>query len=152
MSEEQAVVEGVYPAWGKTPRFGAGRMVVTEKIDGTNGLISIDVDGPGLRAGSRNRWLDPTQPKADNYGFAAWCEANKDELVKLGRGRYYGEWWGCGIGKRGYHASARFFSLFNTARPAETLPSCVLQVPVLYAGAYDPRGPGSMLGGPARER
>jgi hypothetical protein len=111
-------------------------MVVTEKIDGTNAQIAIDdlPDGTRrVRAGSRTRWIAPEQ---DNFGFARWVKDHEEELKKLGRGRHYGEWWGLGIG-RGYGQTTKRFSLFNTARPKETLPECCEQVPVLYTGPLD---------------
>ena len=41
-------------------------IVVTEKIDGTNGLIAIGEDGE-FQVGSRNQWITPEN---DNFGFA----------------------------------------------------------------------------------
>lgn len=105
-------------------------VLVTEKLDGTNAQIFIcepppgfDIDDPvtcgiwlrkGLliRAGSRNRWITPTN---DNYGFAKWVLENADELVKLGPGRHFGEWWGFGI-QRGYGLKEKRFSLFDVHR------------------------------------
>ena len=86
-------------------------IVVTEKLDGTNAQIYIGEDG-SIRAGSRNRWITPND---DNYGFARWCWDNKDELVKLGPGRHFGEWWGNGIQRR-YGLAEKRFSLFNVGR------------------------------------
>lgn len=107
---------------------------VTEKIDGTNAQVFIGEDGT-IKAGSRNRWITPTD---DNFGFAAWVEANRDELLKLGPGRHYGEWWGHGI-QRGYSLpkGERRFSLFNVARwSANPVPSCCHVVPELYRGLF----------------
>jgi hypothetical protein len=84
---------------------------VTEKVDGTNGLVSVGEDGL-VRAGSRNRWLTVSD---DNFGFAAWVEANADEIRKLGPGNHYGEWYGRGI-QRGYGLFDRRFALFNVRR------------------------------------
>lgn len=108
------------------------RVVVTEKIDGTNAQICIvkykadeDVDTDGcidawmeddhmffMYAGSRNKWIFPSN---DNYGFAKWAQANRKELRQLGVGQHFGEWWGKGI-QRNYGLEARRFSLFNTIR------------------------------------
>ena len=74
----------------KIPRLHK-ECVVTEKIDGTNGLIYITDDGD-MFIGSRNRWLSED---ADNFGFHRWASENKSELMKLGVGRHHGEWWGC---------------------------------------------------------
>jgi hypothetical protein len=145
--------------------------VITEKIDGTNACICI---GPGskvthplaiatwrneeeqtdyvMMAGSRTRWITVAD---DNFGFARWAEANVLELIKLGAGRHFGEWWGQGI-QRNYGLKEKRFSLFNTIRwclhgniPAsipcgdprivkvqDVLPSCVGLVPELYRGQF----------------
>lgn len=127
-------------------------MIVTEKIDGTNAQIFIGEDGT-LRAGSRTRWITPAD---DNFGFAAWVEQNRDELLKLGPGRHFGEWWGAGI-QRGYGLKEKRFSLFNAGRWAahdqplmpissqdpraepkwqERPPACCGVVPVLIQGTF----------------
>ena len=126
-------------------------VLVTEKIDGTNGQIYIAETGE-VCAGSRNRWITPGD---DNYGFARWVEQNKEELRKLGPGRHFGEWWGLGI-QRGYNLSERRFSLFNAMRwhragedanlypvgphgevkETEPAPECCHVVPVLYFGTF----------------
>lgn len=146
-------------------------MIVTEKIDGTNGQICIEdlegytpeivgghvysKDGLAIWAGSRSRWLTP---EADNFGFAKWAKEHGEELLGLGIGRHYGEWWGSGI-NRGYGLpkGEKRFSLFNTVRwclhdqepqPIPTqdprvtktqdrLPACCGLVPVLYRGNFD---------------
>lgn len=147
--------------------------VISEKIDGTNAQIFIELasdaqkaghlEGPFftvcgdfvLAAGSRNRWITPTD---DNYSFARWVLTNQDELVKLGPGRHFGEWWGSGI-QRGYGLAKgeKVFSLFNTLRWHEAgqqpkripsgdpriekftteLPACCRLVPELYRGNFD---------------
>ncbi len=106
--------------------------LITEKIDGTNASVYIEpkpVIGSDISkvtaitadfliyAGSRTRWITPDD---DNFGFAAWVRANSDELVKLGAGHHFGEWWGSGI-QRGYgfKNGERFFSLFNALRWVE---------------------------------
>lgn len=122
-----------FEAFPKIPRLSR-YCVITEKIDGTNAQIYIGDNGE-FAAGSRNRWITPEQ---DNYGFANWAYRNKDELLKLGPGRHYGEWWGVGI-QRNYGLSERRFSLFNTGRwsaPDVELPRCVSLVPVLYTGIF----------------
>lgn len=109
-------------------------MVITEKIDGTNGLIAIGDDGE-FQVGSRNRWITPQN---DNMGFARWAYENKDELMGLGVGFHYGEWWGQGI-QRGYGLKEKRFSLFNTSRWADdgVRPACCYVVPTLYVGDFD---------------
>lgn len=123
----------VFKPWPKTPRFSA-HCIITEKIDGTNGQISICEDGR-IFVGSRNRWLSGETKQSDNFGFYAWVMANETEIRKLGVGRHFGEWYGQGIG-RTYGLTDRRFALFNTRRPKESLPACVGQVPILYEGPY----------------
>lgn len=129
--------------------------VITEKLDGTNAQVFIvpfeerdqhsamqdkfmagshDNQHFLIAAGSRNRWITPDD---DNYGFAGWVKRNANELVRLGPGRHYGEWWGNGI-QRGYGLKEKRFSLFNVHRwedPANR-PECVGCVPVLYRGMF----------------
>ena len=130
---EQTTVEQ-FPAFEKIPRWNRD-IIVTEKIDGTNALIWIGDDGVTMRAGSRSRWIAPGN---DNFGFAAWVEANRAELLKLGPGHHYGEWWGAGI-QRTYGLKEKRFSLFNATRWAapESRPACVGVVPILYQGAMN---------------
>lgn len=119
-------------------------IIVTEKIDGTNAQIYIDGDG-NIIAGSRNRWLTPDD---DNFGFSRWVESHHADLLALGPGRHYGEWWGCGI-NRGYHLAERRFSLFNTSRWADDAarPACCHVVPVLYRGPFLTEMVDACLGG-----
>ena len=107
--------------------------VITEKIDGTNALIYIGEDGMFL-VGSRTRWITPED---DNYGFAKWAYANRDELMLLGPGRHFGEWWGSGIQRR-YDMTEKRFSLFNVGRWNATTPppECCHTVPTLYQGQF----------------
>ena len=112
---------------------------ISEKIDGTNASIFIggaDIpDQEIFLVGSRNRWITPED---DNYGFAKWAHKNKDELMKLGPGHHFGEWWGNGI-QHGYGMKEKRFYLFNTEKWAgvETRPACCGVVPVLYEGLFD---------------
>jgi hypothetical protein len=118
----------------KIPRLHK-ECVVTEKIDGTNGLIYITDDGD-MFIGSRNRWLTEY---TDNFGFHRWATENKDELMKLGPGRHHGEWWGSWI-QRGYNLpkGEKRFSLFNVnVWTEENKPDCCYVVPTLYTGEFD---------------
>lgn len=123
----------VFEPFKKIPRLFR-HCIVTEKLDGTNVQIYID-NAYNLLAGSRNRWLSTDVKSNDHYDFARWCELNRDELITLGPGRHYGEWWGCGI-NRGYDLSERRFSLFNTSRVAGAVPKCCSVVPVLSEGDF----------------
>ena len=117
--------------FAKMARFSR-EIVITEKIDGTNAQIYIGENGEFL-TGSRNRWITPED---DNFGFAKWARDNRDELMQLGSGRHFGEWWGLGV-QRGYGLKERRFSLFNTARWGDDRPACCDVVPVLYRGLFD---------------
>lgn len=108
-------------------------VIVTEKLDGTNAQIHITPDNL-IYAGSRNRWLTLQN---DNFGFANWVHTNRGELLKLGPGTHYGEWWGAGIG-RGYGLKNKRFTLFNTQQWSDGLPTqLVTLVPTLYTGPFD---------------
>lgn len=137
----------------KMPRLRR-ECIITEKIDGTNACIRITEEGQFL-VGSRTRWITPND---DNYGFAKWAESHRDELITLGIGTHFGEWWGSGC-QRGYGLKngEKRWSLFNVARWClanqepqristadpriekyqERLPVCCHLVPVLFRGLFD---------------
>ncbi len=123
----------------KIPRLNRD-CVISEKIDGTNASIYIGEDGEFL-TGSRTRWITP---ESDNFGFAMWAQKNKAELLKLGPGHHFGEWWGVGI-QRGYDLSERRFSLFHTHGILE-LPPCCRVVPELYSGPFSTQAANTALG------
>lgn len=128
-------------------------MIVTEKIDGTNACIHIGEDGEFL-TGSRSKWITPD---CDNHGFSRWATEQKEELLGLGIGTHFGEWWGSGI-QRGYELpkGEKRFSLFNVQRwclngqvpqriPCsdpriekfqEVAPACCHIIPELYRGDF----------------
>ena len=108
-------------------------IVITEKIDGTNAQIYIDETEQYIRAGSRKRWITVDD---DHYGFAKWVSDNVEELMKLGAGRHFGEWWGSGIQRR-YGLNEKRFSLFNVNRWKDDRPLCCDIVPELYRGDFD---------------
>jgi hypothetical protein len=139
----------------KIPRLSR-EIVVTEKIDGTNASVFIEEVDPlqtqlgmavatfvphdgrlyRMLLGSRTRWITPND---DNFGFARWAVEHSQELVKLGPGHHFGEWWGSGI-QRGYDLpkGEKRFSLFNAHRwDSDDRPSCCSVVPVLYRGDFD---------------
>ena len=119
-----------FEPWPKIARYNR-QVVITEKIDGTNAAVYIDDAGTGVYAASRTRWISPDD---DNYGFAKFVQANRDDLLKLGPGYHFGEWWGEGI-QRKYGVAGKRFSLFNTSRwTDETRPACCGVVPVLASG------------------
>lgn len=125
-------------------------VIVTEKIDGTNGQVhirladgnlemgydtQIEVDGLPcyIRAGSRNRWVLHLGSD-DNNGFGRWVHAHAHELAALGAGAHFGEWWGSGI-QRKYGLSEKRWSLFNVGRwTDDTKPACCHVVPIINRG------------------
>ena len=161
-----------FKGFPKMPRL-LREVIISEKIDGTNASIMISKttadeksseswDSQGIiaiigdltiRAGSRNRWITPSD---DNFEFATWVNQNRDELINLGVGQHFGEWWGESI-QRKYGMKEKRFSLFDTQRWAlygtepeqiptadprtvkmqEVLPECCHLVPVLYKGLFD---------------
>ena len=121
-----------FEAFPKMARLSR-KMIVTEKIDGTNAQVCISEDCE-IRAGSRTRWITPED---DNFGFAAWVRDNRNGLLALGPGRHFGEWWGKGI-QRGYGLTERRFSLFNATRWTDDVrPACCHVVPILWRGEFD---------------
>ena len=110
--------------------------IITEKIDGTNGVIFIGLDGEFM-VGSRTRWL--TTETGDNHGFKMWALENKNELMKLGCGYHYGEWWGSGI-QRGYGLKngEKRFSLFRVDlwNDENIRPKCCSVVPTIFKGLF----------------
>ena len=104
---------------------------ITEKIDGTNGCIYIGEDGTFL-TGSRTRWITPED---DNFGFSRWAHLHKDELLTLGVGQHFGEWWGAKI-QRGYGQETKRFSLFNVHKWGESRPACCDVVPTICEGVF----------------
>ena len=87
-------------------------------------------------AGSRKKWLDISS-KGDNFTFAKWVQANAEELIKLGEGRHYGEWYGQGI-QRNYGLDEKRFALFNVGKweDAQVRPKCCEVVPVIKKGEF----------------
>lgn len=84
-----------------------------------------------LYAQSRKRIITPED---DNFGFARWVVENATELVGLGPGVHFGEWWGLGI-QRGYGLDEKRFSLFNVHRWTDDVrPTCCHVVPTLAHG------------------
>ncbi len=106
-----------FQAWPKISRFFDSKIIISEKIDGTNACVIIGEDG-SIAAQSRAKIITPND---DNYGFAGWVERNADELkTLLGPGYHFGEWWGNGI-QRKYGMDKKVFSLFNVHRWGELI-------------------------------
>jgi hypothetical protein len=127
--------EGIeFVPFRKIPRLSR-EITITEKIDGTNGVIWVNETGDDILVGSRTRWITPEQ---DNAGFARWAYEHKQELLTLGPGFHYGEWWGQGI-QRNYGLKEKRFSLFNVFKWGDDFirPACCSVVPVLYRGMFE---------------
>ena len=75
-----------FKPWEKIPRENPFTVTISEKIDGTNACVVIK-DGDIVGVQSRKRFITPED---DNYGFAAWVEENRDELLKMGDGYQVG--------------------------------------------------------------
>jgi hypothetical protein len=136
----------MFKPWPKITRLENKRPpIFTEKIDGTNACVVVAYQNPdansiasyetnegviSIWAQSRTRLITPEN---DNYGFAKWVRSNSEELLSLGEGYHFGEWWGQGI-NRGYGLTEKRFSLFNTRRwgPHNPhTPKCCHVVPII---------------------
>jgi hypothetical protein len=123
--------------WPSIQRLSSETCYITEKIDGTNGVIYVPEDSASpILAGSRERWLsneDGTPPvkQADNFGFAAWVYERRDNLRRLGPGTHYGEFHGKGI-QRKYGLTDNRWASFEYWRTFDIPGVCV--VPTLYEG------------------
>lgn len=133
-----------FKKYGSIQRLSSETCHITEKIDGTNGIIYIPqyVDEPVI-AGSRERWLsnpDGTPPEKvkDNYGFAAWVYERAALLRALGPGVHYGEFFGLGI-QRKYDMPRKAWVSFEFWRDENRRPLMddVYYIPVLYSGEYN---------------
>lgn len=139
LESEVSQAISLLPDFKPMPKIGrlSRGCTITEKIDGTNASLFIGGEDPettGLfLVGSRTRWITPT---SDNYGFAHWAHTHKDEILSLGPGHHFGEWWGLGIQRR-YGQTEKKFSLFNVGRWEKApRPACVGVVPKLYEGLF----------------
>ena len=123
-------------------------VIVTEKIDGTNAAVVIDdgligelppnaiakIGNMTIYAQSRTRFITPEN---DNAGFARWVVEKAEQLVDLGPGRHFGEWFGSGI-QRTYGLTEKRFALFNVSRwdDPTARPLCCHVVPTLWRGNF----------------
>lgn len=132
--------DNVHPEFNKWPsiqRLSSETCYITEKIDGTNGVIHVSEDGLVL-AGSRERWLSlpdgkPPLKKDDNFGFASWVHERAEALKRLGPGYHYGEFHGGSI-QRKYGLPTRRWASFEFWRNGEQIHEDVGFVPLLYEG------------------
>jgi len=104
--------------------------------DFNEGTFNFSEQDLFLFAGSKSRWLD-TSSNGDNYGFAKWVKENAEELLKLGGGIHYGEWYGKRI-QRNYGLNEKRFALFNVGKwDDENKPNCCEVVPIIAEGIFD---------------
>lgn len=127
-----------FKSFNKIEQIGRLYMSITQKLHGTNAQILIykTENGLDLLCGSRTRWLTPAD---DNYGFANFVYANKQEFIdKLGVGRHFGEWCGPGINSGEGLEEKRFYLFnWNKWKDSRLLPDRVYTVPVLYVGKFE---------------
>jgi RNA ligase len=139
-----------YPKFPKIPRFDTS-FWLTEKIDGSHGLIRIekaegdpnialenvpkgsqavvtdgagapDFEGSGVYFVRAGSRNRWITPDEDNHGFARWVWINALNLtIALGPGHHYGEWYGKGI-QRGYGLDEKRFMLLHVFRWSENPP------------------------------
>ena len=126
-----------FKAWPKITRENPFKVTISEKINGTNACVIIQDDEiAGVQSRKRLITVDD-----DNYGFAAWVNENKDDLISLGDGYHYGEWAGLGIQKNPHGLNGKKLFLFNTFRWNDenpNRPKCCGVVPVLFEGELTP--------------
>ncbi len=123
-----------FKPWPKITRINPFKVVITEKMDGTNACIIID-GGKIVGVQSRKRFITPG---ADNFGFAGWVARNEEDLLKLGEGYHYGEWVGPGIQSNPHDLPEKRFFLFNTGRwDSESVPESCSVVRILFEGIMD---------------
>lgn len=141
----------------KMARFSR-EVIVTEKIDGTNAAVVIEdgligetppnaitkIGNMNIYAQSRTRFITPQD---DNAGFARWVVEHAEELLKLGAGRHFGEWYGSGI-QRNYGLQEKRLALFNVSRwdDEAVRPACCHVVPTLWRGNFSDLDAGLLLG------
>ena len=116
-----------YPKYPKTHRLENINCIISEKVDGTNGLIHGIYDSKTesfkVKFGSRTRYLNPEVKDGDNFGFASFYLPYKKLFKKLFNSlreehsdlcdiKIYGEWFGKGI-QRGYGLENKYFMPFN---------------------------------------
>jgi RNA ligase len=135
MGKEGAMSTPEFKEFAKIARLSR-QVIITEKIDGTNACLFVPED-PALPLvpGSRNRWVPVGE---DHFGFVKWATEHEGELRTLGPGVHYGEWWGSGVGRRGYGLpqGEKRWSLFNVSRWEGDRPACCQVVPVVARGLF----------------
>lgn len=140
-----------YPSFPSIERLENLHCVITEKIDGTNGLIEYWIDSnPNhfpycqVRFGSRNRYITTTD---DNSGFANFFFSHKSRILEIIGNleepptqsiRIYGEWFGKGI-QRGYGLDQKYFMPFSSFWAEKMIEAGIPNIKepaILYTGKF----------------
>ena len=135
-----------YPSFPSIERIENLYCHITEKVDGTNGLIEIHESCcDGVKFGSRNRYITSED---DNNGFARFFENRISMLFSSTNYieeenliypiQIYGEWFGKGI-QRGYGLEEKYFMPFSEYLATKLIDAGVpnIKMPVtLYSGKF----------------
>jgi len=121
------------------------RLIVTEKMDGTN--VSIEIHGDNMICRSRSEIITG-EGDLDHHGFLAWCYKNRKNILKLGDGIHYGEFCGPGIVKNRHGFPDPVLFLFKSPKMRDEDFNIIIEtsgliayVPIVYKGTrdgYDP--------------
>ena len=153
-----------YPKYPSIERFENIYSVISEKVDGTNGLMEIHEVFPKpdsdvthvVTFGSRNKWIDV---HSDNAGFANFFTPHIDKIVRVpeilkanavneldNRNkacnmpiRIYGEWFGQSI-QRTYGLKQKLFMPFHTLLAKALIEAGVpniIEPFIFYTGKFD---------------
>lgn len=135
-----------FEAFRKIERLNNAYITITQKLHGSNAAVCIHKRPVVFRdeteyvydlyCQSRTRIITP---ESDNFGFAAFVHAHKQEFIeKLGEGLWFGEWCGPGINS-GEGLTEKTFVLFNVEKFPEgrPLPPQTMVVPLLYKGPFE---------------
>jgi len=147
-----------YPKYPSIERFENIYSIISEKVDGTNGLIEIEYDDGllAVRFGSRNRWLTLSSDNAGFMNFFAMFakkiaivpdilrakavnELDNRNKVCSNPIRIYGEWYGKGI-QRGYGLDTKYFMPFHTILAEALIEANVPNIMpphIMYTGKFD---------------
>jgi len=133
-TKAENLVDVEFVKWRSIKRPEKNTIIITEKMDGTNGCIIIK-DGIIIGVQSRTKLLSIDD---DNYGFFAWCAEHAAHIIDvLGDGRHYGEFCGPGINKNRHDLGQRAFFIFNTfVYPTIPESAYIKKIDLIYTGKY----------------
>jgi len=131
--------------WSSIVQHKNERILVTEKMDGTN--VSIEIHGGKMICRSRSEVITG-EGVLDHHGFLTWCYKNRKNVLKLGDGIHYGEFCGPGIVKNRHGFTVLFLFLFKSPKMRDENFKVEIEtdflihyVPIVYEGTregYDP--------------